>query len=168
MRRMLGKTVVCSLAYLGVAIACLVRWNSPQPWARLDRFAGTYFALRLGGAVYSIVCSVSMFRSSTLRQEWWGLNADRARPQWVMVLMALGLVVFLDYGHWRFALWLVRPTLQIAGIALYFVVTFCQIWKDPYLARYFNRINNLLSPSTRGPIATYVTRDMLPAAIVER
>ena len=31
MRQMFGKTLLCSLAYLGVALACLIQWRSPHP-----------------------------------------------------------------------------------------------------------------------------------------
>lgn len=164
MRRIFGKTLVCSLAYLSVAIACVIQWNSPQPWARLDWFAGTYFALRLAGSLHSIASSLGAFRSSTLRQEWWALNSDPAGPQWVMVLMALDLVVFLDYGHWRFTPWLAHPTLQIAGIAIYFVVTFWQIWTDSYLARYFNQNQQPSLPIHEGPYR-YVRHPRYAAAI---
>jgi len=74
MKRMLGKTLVCSLVYLGVAVACLVQWNSPHPWARIGWFTGTYFALRLVGSLHSIISSLGVFRSGSLREEWWALD----------------------------------------------------------------------------------------------
>ena len=151
MRKMFGKTLACSLAYLAVAVACLIQWNSPRPWARIDWFAGTYFALRLVGSLHSMVSSLGAFRSRPLRQEWWALNYDPAGPQWVMVLMALDLVVFLDYGHWQLSPALARPALQVAGIVLYLAVTFWQIWTDSYLARYFNQNGQPLIPMNSGP-----------------
>lgn len=151
MRQIFGKTLVCSLAYLAIAVACLIQWNSPHPWTRVDWFAGSYFALRLVGSLHSMVSSVGAFRSRPLRQEWWALNSDPAGPQWVMVLMALDLVVFLDYGHWQLSLGLAHPALQIAGIVLYLAVTFWQIWTDSYLARYFNQNGQPLLPMDRGP-----------------
>ena len=151
MRLIFGKTLAYSLAYVGVAIACLVQWHSPKPWARLDWFAGAYFALRLLGSLHSIISSVGVFRSGALRQEWWALNSDPTGPKWVMILMALDLFVFLDYGHWRFTPSLVRPTLQIIGIAIYIFVTFWQIWTDSYLARYFNLNQQALLPMNDGP-----------------
>ena len=68
-----------------------------------------------------------------------------------MLLMALDLVVFLDYGHWRLAPWLAHPALQAIGLALYFAVTLWQIWTDAYLARYFNRGEIALVPMNFGP-----------------
>ena len=151
MRHTLWKTLTSSLAYLSVAIACVVQWRTPNPWVRLDWFAGSYFALRLLGSLHSIVSSVGALRSKPLRQEWWALNSDPAGPRWVMCLMGLDLLVFLDYGHWRFSPWLAHPVLQIAGLALYLAVCIWQIWTDGYLARYFNQSDVPLVPMNRGP-----------------
>ena len=151
MKGILGKTLVCSLGYLGAVVACLAQWKGPNPWARIDWFAGTYLALRLVGSLHSIISSLGAFRSGTLRQEWWALNSDPAGPRWVMVLMALDLAVFLDYGHWQLTPWLARPILQTPGIAIYAVVTFWQIWTDSYLARYFNQYHQAPQPMKVGP-----------------
>jgi len=164
-RRMFGKTLACSLAYLGVAVACLIQWKSPRPWARVDWYAGVYFASRFLGSLHSMVSSLDAFRSHRLREEWWALNSDPDGPQWVMVLMALDLTVFLDYGHWRLTPGLARPTLQIAGIALYLGVTLWQIWTDSYLARYFNEKGQSLLPMSHGPYR-YVRHPRYAAAIV--
>lgn len=165
MRQMFGKTLLCSLAYLGVALACLIQWRSPHPRARLDWFAGGYFALRFIGSLHSMVSSLGAFRSSRVREEWWALNSDPAGPQWVMVLMALDLVVFLDYGQWQLTPGLARPALQFAGIALYLAVTLWQIWTDSYLARYFNENGQPLLPMNYGPYR-HVRHPRYAAAIV--
>jgi hypothetical protein len=164
MKRMLAKTLAGSLSYLIVALACLVQWNAPNPWVRIDWFAGTYFVLRLAGSLHSIVSSLGVFRSGTLRQEWWGLNSDRGETHWVMLLMALDLVVFLDYGHWRFTPWLAHPILQTTGVAIYAVVTFWQIWTDSYLARYFNQNHQAPLPMNVGPYR-YVRHPRYASAI---
>jgi protein-S-isoprenylcysteine O-methyltransferase Ste14 len=164
MTNMLGKTQVYSLGYFVVAIACLVQWNSPHPWKRVDWFAGSYFVLRFVGSLHSITSSLGALRSKPLRQEWWGLNSDPAGPQWVMVLMTLDLVVFVDYGHLQLATWLVRPALQIAGIALYLAVTLWQIWTDSYLARYFTQTQQPFLPMNQGPYR-YVRHPRYAAAI---
>ena len=165
MRQMFGKTLLCSLAYLGVAVACLIQWRSPHPRVRLDWFAGGYFVLRFIGSLHSMVSSLGAFRSSRVREEWWALNSDPAGPQWVMVLMALDLVVFLDYGQWQLTPGLARPALQISGIALYSAVTFWQIWTDHYLARYFNENGQPLLPMSHGPYR-FVRHPRYAAAIV--
>lgn len=165
MKKLLGKTLLCSLAYFTLALACVVQWNTDGVWARIDWFAAAYFGLRLIGSLHSIISSLGVFRSRPLRQEWWALNSDPAGPQWVMALMALDLVVFLDYGHWRLTPWLARPTFQIAGIALYVVVTFWQIWTDSYLARYFDRNQQPPLPMNEGPYR-YVRHPRYAAAIV--
>jgi protein-S-isoprenylcysteine O-methyltransferase Ste14 len=161
----LYKTLVASLGYLAIAVACLIHWKSPHPFVRLDLFAGGYFLLRFAGSLHSIVSSLSAFRSGSLRQEWWALNSDPAGPRWVMVLMALDLVVFLDYGYWQLSPWLARPALQIVGLSLYFAVTIWQIWTDAYLARYFDEMQTALEPMNYGPYR-YVRHPRYAAAII--
>jgi protein-S-isoprenylcysteine O-methyltransferase Ste14 len=165
MSKILAKTLVYSLGYLLIAVACLVQWKSHTPWAGIDWFAGSYFVLRLLGSLHSIVSSLGVFRSRPLRQQWWALNSDPDGPQWVMVLMALDLVVFLDYGHWRPAAWLLRPALQTIGLSLYMAVTLWQIWTDAYLARYFNEAQAPPVPMDHGPYR-YVRHPRYGAAIV--
>jgi protein-S-isoprenylcysteine O-methyltransferase Ste14 len=164
-KKILWKTVAGSLGYLAVAIACLVQWRGSQLWTRLDWFAGSYFALRFIGSLHSIVSSLDAFRSRPLRREWWALDSDPEGPQWVMLLMALDLVVFLDYGHWRLTPWLLRPGLQTIGLSLYAAVTLWQIWTDAYLARYFHKNQTPLVPMNRGPYR-YVRHPRYGAAIV--
>jgi protein-S-isoprenylcysteine O-methyltransferase len=165
MKHILWKTLACSLAYLGVAVACLIQWNGSNPWLRVDWFAAGYFALRLVGSLHSIVSSLGVFRSRSLRQEWWALNSDPAGPRWVMLLMTLDLVVFLDYGHWRLVTWLAQPALQTIGLALYFAVTVGQIWTDAYLARYFEQDGTPVVPMNHGPYR-YVRHPRYAAAII--
>jgi protein-S-isoprenylcysteine O-methyltransferase Ste14 len=165
MRPILWKTLTGSLGYLCIALACLIQWKGPSPWLRLDWFAAGYFGLRLIGSLHSIISSMGAFRSRPLRQEWWALNSDPSGPQWVMFLMALDLVVFLDYGHWRFTPWLERPALQTTGLVLYLAVTVWQIWTDGYLAKYFNRGETEPVPMNRGPYR-YVRHPRYAAAIV--
>lgn len=165
MSKTLAKTLVGSLGYLLIAVACLVQWTSPARWARIDWFAGSYFGLRFLGSLHSIVSSLGVYRSRPLRQQWWALNSDPGGPQWVMLLMALDLVVFLDYGHWRLAPWLAQPVLQTIGLSLYIAVTLWQIWTDAYLARYFNKAQAPLVPMNHGPYR-YVRHPRYGAAIV--
>jgi len=165
MRRVLLKTVSWSLAYLGLSVACLIQWNSPHPWSRIDWFTGTYFALRFLGSSHSVISSLGAFRSKALRHEWWAMDSDPQGPRWVMVLMALDLLVFFDYGHWRLALPLSRPAPQTAGVGLYLGVTFWQIWTDSYLARYFSHNGQSLTPMNYGPYR-YVRHPRYAAAII--
>jgi protein-S-isoprenylcysteine O-methyltransferase Ste14 len=160
------KTLAYSLAYLVVAAACLVQWNGPDRWLRVDWFAGSYFALRLTGSLHSIASSLGAFRSQPLRQEWWGASSDRAGSQWVMVLMGLDLLVFLDYGHWHLgSRGLAHPALQAPGIALYLAVTIWQMWTDDCLAKYFNQREQSQVPMNRGPYR-FVRHPRYAAAIV--
>jgi protein-S-isoprenylcysteine O-methyltransferase Ste14 len=165
MKKMLWKTLVGSLGYLVVAMACLAQWHGFQPRIRMDWFVGGYFVLRFLGSLHSIVSSLGAFRSQPLRQEWWALDSDPSGPRWVMLLMALDLVVFLDYGHWRLTPLLLRPGLQAAGLSLYLAVGSWQIWTDAYLARYFEKNHAPLEPMNHGPYR-YVRHPRYGAAIV--
>jgi len=173
--RQFWNTLACSLAYLAVAVACLVQWNGPGHWLRVDWFAGTYFLLRFAGSLHSVGSSLSAFRSKQVRHEWWALNSDPGAARRVMLLMALDLLVFLDYGHWRLTPWLMLPALQISGLALYVAVTCWQFWTDSYLARYFDQnetppvrmslVPMNLVPMNQGPYR-YVRHPRYAAAIV--
>ena len=165
MKKTVWKTLAGSLGYLAVAVTCLVQWQGFHPWTRLDWFAGGYFALRFIGSVHSIVSSLDAFRSTPLRQEWWALDSDPEGPQWVMLLMAFDLIVFLDYGHWRLTPWLLQPGLREIGLSLYMAVTVWQIWTDAYLARYFRKNQAPLAPMKHGPYR-YVRHPRYGAAIV--
>lgn len=164
MKHALWKTVASSLGYLVVAVLCLIQWRGHDPWQRIDWYAGSYFFLRFSGSLHSIGSSLGVFRSPQLREEWWSLHSDQSWTRWVMLLMALDLVVFLDYGHWRLSPWLALPALQILGVVLYVAVSFWQVWTDVYLARYFNRHGEAPLPMNRGPYR-YVRHPRYAAAI---
>jgi protein-S-isoprenylcysteine O-methyltransferase Ste14 len=165
MKKSFWITLASSLGYLVVALACLICWGQQRPLQRLDYFAGAYLVLRLIGCLHSLSSSRTVFDSTLLRKQWWALDSDPAGPQWVMVLMALDLVVFLDYSHWRLTPWLVRPVLQSIGVVIYIAVTFWQMWADSYLARYFNRNQQPLLPMNNGPYR-YVRHPRYAAAII--
>lgn len=151
MKPIFWKTLGCSLGYLLLALACLVRWGGTHTWERVDCFAGSYFALRFLGSVHSILSSMGVFHSKPLREEWWALNSDPSGPRWVMLLMALDLTVFLDYGHWQLTPRLMQVELQLAGVVIYFMITVLQIWTDSYLARFFDPGDVARSPMNHGP-----------------
>lgn len=159
------QTLLASLGYLALALICLIQRRSGHPFARVDLFAGGYFALRLAGSLHSVLSSLNAFRSTQIRQEWWALDSDPRGPRWVMLLMALDLTVFLDYGHWRVIPQLVQPIFQWLGLSTYGVVTGWQIWTDEYLARYFTRTREFPLPMRIGPYR-FVRHPRYGAAIV--
>ena len=159
------KTLLASLAYLALAFICLIQWRNLRPFARVDLFAGGYIALRLAGSLHSVLSSVGAFRSKPIREEWWALDSDPKGPRWVMLLMALDLVVFLDYGHWRLIPLLLQPLFQWIGLSIYTAVTGWQIWTDAYLARYFSRTRHFPTPMRVGPYR-FVRHPRYGAAIV--
>jgi protein-S-isoprenylcysteine O-methyltransferase Ste14 len=165
MKTKLWITTACSLGYLVLALACLIRWRTTHPWLRLDYFSGGYLVLRLLGSVYSLSSSRKVFHSPPVMKQWWALDSDPVGPQWVMLLMGLDLVVFLDYGHWQLIPWLVHPVAQFLGLGLYLLISLWQIWTDAYLARFFNHDEQPLVPLDRGPYR-YVRHPRYAAAIV--
>ena len=165
MNKSFWKTVAASFGYLVVAMACLIQWDSRHPFARVDWFSGGYFVLRLAGSLHSILSSLGAFKSEPVREEWWALDSDPQGPRWVMVLMALDLAVFLDYGHWRIIPTLVHPIAQALGLTMYGAVTAWQIWTDEYLARYFNRTHKFPAPMRIGPYR-FVRHPRYGAAII--
>ena len=164
MKTSFWTTLAYSLGYLVLVVACLAQWRHQRLLLRLDYFSGGYLAMRMLGSVYSLSSSRMVFHSSPVKKQWWALDSDPAGPHFVMVLMALDLIVFIDYGHWRFTPWLRRPSLQIVGLALYLAVTIWQIWTDAYLARYFNKTQRPLVPMNQGPYH-YVRHPRYGAAI---
>jgi protein-S-isoprenylcysteine O-methyltransferase Ste14 len=148
---MLRKHLVGSLAYLSIGVACLLQVDQPRNWLRIDWFVGAYFVLRVTGSLHSILSSLSAFRSNHLRKEWWALSSDPSGPQWVMLLMALDLVVFFDYGHWQCMPFLIQWPLQAFGLVIYLVVSALQIWTDVYLARFFTCSQAPVVPMNHGP-----------------
>ena len=165
MKTVFWTTLACSLGYLLLAFACLIRWSPAHPLSGLDFFSGGYLTLRLLGSLYSLSSSRTVFVSAPVRKQWWALDSDPAGPQWVMVLMTLDLLVFLDYGHWRFSAWLAQPMLQTLGLVLYAGVSIWQIWTDAYLARYFSHEHPQSMPMNRGPYR-YVRHPRYAAAIL--
>lgn len=144
-------TLVFSLGYLGLALACLFTWDASNPWGHLDRYSGGYLILRLVASLHSLISSRKVFRSKQVMQEWWALDSDPAGPTWVMVLMVSDLLVFLAYGRWHPLRVLEHPVLQGLGLGLYSVVIVWQAWTDGYLANYFERQESLPLPMNRGP-----------------
>jgi protein-S-isoprenylcysteine O-methyltransferase len=139
------------MGYLALALACLIQWNGTTAWARVDVFAGTYLALRIAGAIHSILSSYGVFRSEAKMQEWWALSSDPNGPKVVALLMALDLLAFLDYGHWLLVPALKNPVLQGTGLVLYSAVAVCQIWADNHLANFFRQSQDDALPMKTGP-----------------
>ena len=144
-------TGALSLAYLLLALACLLQWGTARPWGRVDLFSGVYLGLRLLGALHSLASSHRAFRSRSLRREWWGQTSNAATVRWVILLMLGDLMVFLDYGHWHVVSSLERPALQGVGLGLYLLAAVWQIWTDSCLARHFSDERSQEAPTIVGP-----------------
>lgn len=133
-----GVTSALSFVYLVLALACLIQWRTPHPWAQVDFFSGSYLGLRLLGAVYSVLSARRAFRSKDTRREWWGLTSNSGAQNRAILFMIAELAVFLDYGHWHLVTWLEQSFLQGLGLDVYAIVAFWQIWTDRYLALHFD------------------------------
>jgi len=147
----LGLTAILSVVYLSLALACLIQWNAPHPWARVDLISAWYLGTRLVGSIHSLISSRRAFQSRSLRREWWGQTSNPAIVKWVILLMLCDLLVFWDYGHWHLIPSLERPALRCLGLVLYSVAVAWQIWTDSYLARHFSADDFPRVPTMIGP-----------------
>ena len=154
-----------SVVYLLLALACLVRWHTPDPWSRLDLFSAGYLLLRTLGSAHSLVTSRRAFRNRQVMQEWWATSSDPGGIQRVMILMLADLAVFLDYAHWHLVPSLERPTLQAFGLGLYVGVVAWQVWTDRHLANFFAGGPQTQTPMSNGPYR-YVRHPRYAATMV--
>lgn len=149
--KIFGKTILLSVSYLVLALACLIQWHPGNAWSRLDVFSGSYLALRAIGNIHSILSSRRAFESHKLRSEWWGTTSNPRGIPWVVLLMLGDLLVFFDYGHWHTLPSLELPVLQSAGLGVYGCTTVWQVWTDKCLARYFASQSATRTPIGDGP-----------------
>jgi len=140
-RRIAWKSLVKILAfvlgYFALSALCLVRWHLRGHWLGLDFFSGSYLLLKGLGSIQSLYSARHVFRSETLRKEWWGMTSDPNIVRLTQLLMMGDLIIFLDYSHWQSLRSLARPMIQAAGLAIYVVAKLWQMWTDVRLARYF-------------------------------
>ena len=156
-----------SLVYILLAGACLIRWRTPDPWARLDLFSVSYLLLRTLGSAHSLVTSRRAFRSRRVMEEWWAVTSDPKGIQRTILLMLADLIVFADYAHWHTLPALERPFLQGLGLALYAVAATWQVWTDAYLARHFTGDRPQRGPMDQGPFR-YVRHPRYAAAMLAK
>jgi protein-S-isoprenylcysteine O-methyltransferase Ste14 len=156
-----------SLGYLVLVLLCLIRWGTPDPWARVDFFAGAYLIIKLVNTFHSVWSGRAVFRSKSVLREWWALDSDPKGPTLLRVLMLLELTIFLDYGHWHLVPQLRQPLLQSFGLLLYLGTSIWQIWTDVYLARFFNRKEPEMPPMAQGPYR-YVRHPRYSAAVIAK
>jgi len=165
MKQSFWLTLIFSLGYLVLALACLFAWEASNPWGHLDRYSGGYLFLRWVASLHSLISSRKVFRSKRVMREWWALDSDPAGPSWVMALMVSDLLVFLAYGRWHPLRVLEQPGFQGAGLGLYSVVIVWQAWTDSYLANYFEREESLPLPMNQGPFR-FIRHPRYAAAIL--
>jgi len=140
-----------SLGYLLLAGVCLMRWGGPDHRSGFDLFSGGYLLVRALGSIHSLAAAQGVFRSRQVMQEWWATNSDPGGIRRVVVLMALDLMVFLNYAHWHLWVVLDRPFLQACGLTLYATAIAWQMWTDSHLARFFADGPQEWAPMSSGP-----------------
>lgn len=149
----LPSSVIWAFAHLALCALCLVNWHSTHHWSHFDRFSSAYLIIKLLGSIQSLYSGREAFRSEALRQEWWGISSDANIVRWTQLLMIGDLLIFFDYGHWQTLRWLVVPSIQYFGLALYILAKLWQMWTDSYLAVHFADLNasQMRALMTRGP-----------------
>ncbi len=121
-------TIVFSLVYFALALACL---------RRLDVFAGGFLGLMFLSVVYELIFGLPTLRSPEALREAVGMAYDRATLV-VLPLLSVGdFLVFLDYGHWHLTPALREGVLQSVGLLLSILAIAWLGWTDAHLARHF-------------------------------
>jgi protein-S-isoprenylcysteine O-methyltransferase Ste14 len=143
--------VLFLLVYLGLALACLRQWGTPQPWSRLDVFSAGFLALLTLSAALELRIGQNVLTSGDAFREASGMTYDTATLILASALSVSDVLVFLDYGHWHLVPVLARPTLQSAGLALGGVALAWIAWTDAQLASHFGGAHSQRRVMTQGP-----------------
>jgi len=156
-----------ALVQLLAALACLIQWGNPSPWARVDVFSGGYLFLRALPVFRSLI---TPFRDRLTREgkrERFGLTSGPGVLGISVILSIVDLAVYLDYGHWHLTPSLVRPPLQAFGLLLHFTVAVCNRWTSRYLRAAF--ANGVTRPTLMrsGPYA-YIRHPTYAGAMIQR
>ncbi len=130
-------SILFSVGYVALALACLRQWGTSTPWARVDVFSGTFLGLMILTIPYELYIGRATLRSREVFREASGMTYDTRTLAVGALLSAGDLLVFLDYGHWHLARGLAQHIFQGSGIALDAIAVAWLLWADTYLARHF-------------------------------
>jgi protein-S-isoprenylcysteine O-methyltransferase Ste14 len=166
-RRRMSPWLPFKIAYLALALACLIQWGRPSLWSRIDFFSGGYLSIRGLRVLRSVLKPSRKLRSADSQKERWGSTAAPGWVSWSLVLTMADLAVFMDYGHWHLVPSLKRPYLQAFGLVLYLTAALWMWWTKRYLGTAFagNRVRPTLMQS--GPFR-YIRHPYYSGAILER
>lgn len=163
----LNPWLLFALGQLLAALACLIQWGDPLPWARVDLFSGSYLFLR---ALPVLEFLIKPFRNRLTREgkrERFGLTSGPGVLGISVVLSIADLAVYLDYGHWRLTPNLAWPPVQAFGLLLHLTVAVCNRWTSRYLRAAF--ANGVVRPTLirSGPYA-YIRHPTYAGAMIQR
>jgi protein-S-isoprenylcysteine O-methyltransferase Ste14 len=147
----IGFVAAFFAVYLGLAVACVWQWGSPDPASRIDVFSGGFFAAGPLWIAEYLVFLRRIGRTQQVQAEASGATFDPSTLTWMSVLPLLELAVFLDYGHWRLTPGLERPALQGLGLVLWVATPAWLLWADRHLGRHFASAEAQRHVLTGGP-----------------
>jgi len=166
-RKEFNLWLLFAAAQLVAALACLIQWGKPSPWARVDLFSGGYLFMRALPVLRSLITPFRQPISHEGKRERFGLTSGPGVLGTSVVLSIVDLAVYLDYGHWNLTPRLQWPPLQAFGLVLHFTVAVCNRWTSRYLRAAF--ANNDVRPTLMrsGPYA-YIRHPTYAGAMLQR
>lgn len=166
-RRRVSPWLLFKIAYLAVALVCLIQWGGPSLWSRVDLFSGFYLLIRGLRLLRSVLKPSRKHDSSEFRRERWGSTAAPGWVNWALALTLADLAVYLDYGHWHLVPGLKRPSMQALGLLLYLVAALWMWWTKRFLRTAFAdyRVQPMLMQS--GPFR-HVRHPYYAGALIEK
>jgi protein-S-isoprenylcysteine O-methyltransferase Ste14 len=166
-RKEFNLWLLFAVAQLLAALACLIQWGKPSPWARVDFFSGGYLFLRALPVLRSLITPFRQPVSRESQRERFGLTSGRGVLGISVALSIVDLAVYMDYGHWNLTPGLQWPPLQAFGLLLHLTVAVCNRWTSRYLRAAF--ANNSVRPTLMrsGPYA-YIRHPTYAGAMIQR
>jgi len=128
-------------AYTTVSLACLIQWNSPFMWSRINLFTAGFLMITGLRILQLDRFYHQALRSHNARREFSGIDYDPAAKQKTRLpipLSAADMLILLDYGHWHLAPVLENLVLQAIVLAIYVISFAALLWVDSHLMRYFS------------------------------
>ena len=133
-------------------LACVRLWASPNPWARLNLFSGTFIALSsISYIEQSLTFLRSAFRSRATLREAVGAIYDPVLVNVTVVLGFLDYAILYEYAHLHLVPALERPPLQWIGLVCAAGSLGMLLWADTWLGRHFAKDEAARTLMSGGP-----------------
>ena len=140
-KRTARKLLLFCIAYITLALACLIQWGGASPWARVDLFSGGFLIMTVAWMWHFADFTRTALRSDDARREFSGVDFDPAAKKktakLTMLLPIIDLLIVFDYGHWHLVPLLESRVWQSLRLILYMVSFASLLWVDSYLTQYF-------------------------------